>query len=49
MNCSGKTNICTIFGGTVSQGTFEHIYNVGPVKKFSRGGSVIRNNYVEAF
>ena len=37
-SCSGKTNIHIIFfGDTVSQGTFEHIYGVGPIKKF-RGG-----------
>ena len=42
-SCSGKTNICTIFiGDTVSQGTFEHIYDFGPIKKFSSGGRVIR-------
>ena len=36
-SCNGKTNIRTIFfGDTVSQGTFKHIYNVGPVEKFSR-------------
>ena len=49
-SCSGKTNIWTIFfGDTVSQGTFKHIYNVGPIKKFSRWGSVIRNNWVGGF
>ena len=32
------------FGDTVFQGKFEHIYYVGPIKKFGGGGSVIRNN-----
>ena len=31
-------------GETVSQGTFEHIYDVCPIKKFSGRGSVIKNN-----
>ena len=49
-SCSGKTNIRTIFfGETVSQGTSEHTYNVGPFKKFSRWGIVIRNNLVGGF
>ena len=49
-SCSGKTIIRTIFfGDTVPQSTFEHIYDVGPIKKFSRGESVIRNNQVEGF
>ena len=44
-SCCGKTSIRTIFfGHTVSQGTFEHKYDVGPIKKFSREESVIRNN-----
>ena len=29
---------------TVSQGTFEHIYNVFPIKRFSGRGRVIGNN-----
>ena len=49
-SCSSKTNIGTIFfGDTVSQETFKHKYYVGPMKKFSRGGSVIRNNQIEGF
>ena len=37
--------IYTLFSlETVSQGTFEHIYDVGPIKNFSRGGCVIRND-----
>ena len=47
---SGKTNIYIIFvGDSVSQGTFEYIYNVCPMKIFSGGGSVIGNNYVGSF
>ena len=49
-SCSGKTNIGTIFfGDTVSQGTFKYIYDVGPIAKFSRWGSVIRSNYIGDF
>ena len=34
-----KTNMCIIlFGETVSQGTFKHIYDVLPIKKFDGGG-----------
>ena len=29
---------------TVSQGTFEHIYDVCPIKKFSGGGRVVGHN-----
>ena len=44
-SCSGKTKIRTIFfGDTVSQGTFEHINDLGLIRKFSRWGSFIRNN-----
>ena len=43
--CIVKANIRIIFfGDTVSQGTFEHIYDVCPIKKFSGGGRVIGNN-----
>ena len=34
---------------TVSQGTFEHIYDICPIKKFSGGGRVIGNNSVGGF
>ena len=35
-SCRGKTNIRIIFvGDTVSQGTYEHIYDVCPIKTFS--------------
>ena len=37
---SDKANIRTIFFGE----TIEHTYDVGPIKKFSRGVSVIKNN-----
>ena len=44
-SCSGKTSIRKMFfGDTVSQGRFENIYDIGSMKKFSREGSVIRNN-----
>ena len=49
-NCSGKTNICNFFvGDTVSQETFERIYNICPIKKFSGGGRVIGNDKVGGF
>ena len=43
--CSGKTNMLIIFfGDIVSQRTFEHLYDICPMKKFSVEGGVIGNN-----
>ena len=45
-----KTKIRVIFiGDTVSQGTFEHKYDVCPIKKFSGGRRVIGNNKVGGY
>ena len=49
-SCSCKTKIRIIFfGDTVSQGTFEHLYDVCPIKKFSGGRKVIGNNQGRGF
>ena len=45
-SCSSKPDICIIFiGDTVFQGTFEHIYDICPIKMFSGGRRVIGNIY----
>ena len=36
--------ITIFFGDTVTQVTFEHIYNICPIKKFSERGRFIGNN-----
>ena len=50
-SCCGKTKVRIIFvEGTVSQRTFEHIYDVCPTKKFrGGGGEVIENNKIGSF
>ena len=48
-SCSDKTNIRIIFFEDTCQGTIEHIYDVCPIKKFSREGKIIGNNKVGGF